>query len=74
MLPSEYELDQLRLDILLALVQLASGLGVPHEKVKEALFNWKPNKITINAMEAYRRREVEQTSLAELRALLDADD
>lgn len=38
MLPSEYELNQLRLDILLALVQLVSGQGVPHEKVKEALF------------------------------------
>jgi plasmid stabilization system protein ParE len=32
------------------------------------------NTQRINAMEASRRGEVEKTSLAELRALLDADD
>jgi hypothetical protein len=71
MLPSEYELNQLRLDILLALVQLAAGQGIPHEKVKEALFNWKPNKITIQAMEASRRGDVEHVTLAQLKMLLD---
>jgi len=33
-----------------------------------------PNQETIEAMKASRRGEVESTSLAELRALLDADD
>lgn len=33
-----------------------------------------PNQETIEAMKASRRGDVEKTSLAELRALLDADD
>ena len=33
-----------------------------------------PNQETIEAMKASRRGEVETTSLAELRALLDSDD